>query len=194
MEKKRSREELLRETSLTYADYAELTEEGERCELVDGRLEFLATPTNVHQMISSMLPAIMLQSCGNEFVVYGPIDLILSEREVRQPDLIILHRSRTHVLTKRGCEGPPDAAVEILSPSSVRRDRVHKTNVYARFGIPEYWVIDPLNCVLEQYVLAGNAYSPPTLYTEDDPVRSERMPCVSFTMNALMGMLPPDIP
>lgn len=55
-------------------------------------------------------------------------------------------------------------------------------------------MIDPLNRVLEQYVLPGEPHLPPALYVEDDPIRSEHMLCVHFTMNALMGMLPPDVP
>jgi Uma2 family endonuclease len=68
----------------------------------------------------------------------------------------MIHRNRLHILTKRGVEGSPDLVVEILSPSSVKRDKVSKVEAYARFGVPEYWIVDMGNEALEQYILAGD--------------------------------------
>jgi Uma2 family endonuclease len=59
---------------------------------------------------------------------------------------------------------------------------------------PEYWIVDPIYRSLEQYVLQAGAYSPPTLYIEDEPIASASMSCVAFTMNELMAQVPPDLP
>lgn len=80
--------------------------------------------------------------------------------------------------------GPPDLVIEILSSNSAKRDRVIKLESYARFGVPEYWIVDPAHLTVEQYMLhrPGEPYALGCLFEKDDPVRSQRIPCVSFTV------------
>ncbi|HEX7057347.1 MAG TPA: Uma2 family endonuclease [Bacilli bacterium] len=80
--------------------------------------------------------------------------------------------------------------VEIVSPSTLKRDRLEKLHTYAKFAIPEYWIADPEAGYLEQYVLDDGRYSIRNIYQEDDPVTSERLACVSFTMNELLAGIP----
>jgi Uma2 family endonuclease len=82
-----------------------------------------------------------------------PEDGILKSTEVRQPDIVMIHRNRLNIITKRGIEGASDLVVEILSPSSIKRDKVSKLKSYAQYKIPEYWIVDPSNGILEQYIL-----------------------------------------
>src|SRR5690625_482322 len=151
--KQNKKKHVLREQPLTYDDYAAL-DDGIRYELVNGELELMTpTPTVTHQMISFELQRSLYDSCGNDyFVFYAPVDLILSQTEVRQPDLMLVHRSRMDIITKRGIIGAPDLVVEILSPSTLKRDKLDKLHVYAKYAIPEYWIIEPELAVLEQYV------------------------------------------
>ena len=118
------------------------------------------------------------------------MDVILSNHEVRQPDLVMLHRSRLSLLTKRGIEGPPDLVVEILSPHSIKRDREDKRKSYSHYGVPEYWIIDMNNVLLEQYVLVDHEYELAEVYTQEAPVRSNKISCVSFNMAEIMSALP----
>src|SRR5690554_5285381 len=128
----KNKAQLIREHGWTYEDYAAL-DDGNRYELVDGRLELMSRgPSVSHQWISSEMQFIIKQSCNEEFVILvSPIDLILSEREVRQPDLLLVHRSRLHILKKHGIVGVPDLVVEILSPSTIKRDKIDKSRTYA---------------------------------------------------------------
>lgn len=182
----------VRETPLTYDDYANLPDDGIRYELVDGRLEAMTpAPLLDHQIFLGNLFSAVNATCENDyFVVFSPVDVILSLTEVRQPDLVMVHRSRMSIITIRGVEGPPDLVAEILSPYSVKRDRRDKLKIYAQYGIPEYWIIDMKNGHLEQYILHDNEYELDEIYLEDTPVRSERNPCISFNMRDVLKNVP----
>lgn len=186
--KPRKEDPLVCEQSFTYDDYANLPDDGTRYELSDGTLELMTpAPSPKHQMISNKLQNLLTTSCESDYYIFtSPIDLILSQKEVRQPDLVMVHRSKISIITQRGIEGAPDLVAEIISPHSVRRDRYSKRIVYAQYGIPEYWLIDPANQALEQFLLTeANKYELAMLYELEDTVRSERLPCVSFTMKQI---------
>lgn len=178
---------VVREQPMTYDDYAALDDDN-RYELVDGQLELMSpAPAVSHQVISFQLQRRIADTCENEFLIlYSPVDLILSPTEVRQPDLVLIHRSRLQMITKRGIEGAPDLVVEILSPSTRRRDKIGKLKVYAKYGIPEYWIVDPDSGTLEQYERFEGTYDLTDIYAGEERVRSNRIPCVSFTMGDIM--------
>lgn len=193
-EKKKSKPSLLREGSFTYDDYAAY-DDGQRYELVDGKMELMSPgPSVSHQLISSELQDIIKQSCGKWYIVLdAPIDLILSDTEVRQPDLVLVSRGRMDILAQRGIIGIPDLVVEILSPSTRKRDKLDKLKSYAKHHIPEYWILDPATYVIEQYLLeqeSSQRYELVNLYQDRDLIQSPRLPCVSFTMEELYQRTP----
>lgn len=185
--KKREDKSIIREQTVTYDDYARMPEDGKRYEVADGTLELLSAPTPKHQVISTQMLTMLTNSCQSDYIVFAsPVDLILSATEVRQPDLIMVHRGRIGIITRRGIEGIPDLVAEILSPHSVKRDKQKKLKVYADYRIPEYWIVDPANAALEQYLLADDKYELFNLYDSEEIVRSELLPCVSFTMGQIV--------
>lgn len=100
----------------------------------------------------------ILEETGVAQVFNAPIDVILSETDVVQPDLVILRCDRLHLVTERGIEGPPDIVVEILSPSSRVIDRRVKPRTYARYGVPEYGIVDGEVGQIEQHRLGPEGY------------------------------------
>jgi Uma2 family endonuclease len=182
----------VREQGMTYGDYAALPDDGSRYELVDGVLEAMSpSATTRHQTISSELVWVLQSTCRSDYLILdAPLDVILSEKEVRQPDIVMIHRDRLSILSKRGVDGAPDLVVEILSPSSVKRDKVSKLRVYAQYGIPEYWIVDATGSVLEQYLLVEGRYDLADVYTEDEPISSPQLTCVHFTMNQIAARIP----
>jgi Uma2 family endonuclease len=182
----------IREQPMTYNDYANLPDDGMRYELADGVLEAMSpSPTAKHQLISQQVEHKLMGTCFSNYVIFlAPMDVILSDKEVRQPDIIMLHRDRLSLVTKRGIEGPPDLVVEVLSAHSIKRDKQTKLKSYARHGIEEYWIIDISNEALEQYVLNNSMYVLSEIFLGDELVRSERIPCASFTMNEIISSLP----
>lgn len=179
---------IIKEQPATYDDYANLPDDGSRYELADGVLELMTpAPTPKHQVISSQLLTILMSSCQTQYIIFAsPIDLILSSTEVRQPDIVMVHRSKLAIITRRGIEGIPDLVVEILSPHTIKRDKQIKLITYAKYHIPEYWIVDPANQCLEQYILSGNKYELLTIYDSEETIQSDRLECVSFTIGQIL--------
>jgi len=190
--KKKTYEELIKESPITYDMYANMEDDGRRYEISDGMLELMSpAPTPTHQSVVNELQYKFNVSCRNDYIIYSsPIDVILSATEVRQPDLIMIHRSRVEIIGSKGINGAPDLVVEITPKHSRRRDKVQKRIVYAKYGVPEYWIVDLTNFTLEQYVLEGGRYELADLYAEDEIICSKVVPCASFSMNELVQELP----
>jgi len=134
---------------------------------------------------------ILNNSCRNEFIIFpSPIDIILSDTEVRQPDIVMIHLSRMSIISNRGIHGAPDLVVEVTSEHSRRRDKVRKRVVYAQYGVREYWIVDLSNFTLEQYILDGDRLELVKVYSSDDPIHSQTVSCAAFSMNGIVQSLP----
>ena len=130
---------------LTYQDYLRFPDDGLRHELIDG--EHFVTPTPVlrHQLVSERLGwelGAWVRASKNGQVFYAPFDVILSDFDVVEPDIMWISNERRDIL-KKWAFGAPDLVVEILSPTTRRRDEAHKLRLYDRSGVREYWLADP---------------------------------------------------
>ena len=145
----------------TYREYALLPDDGKRYEIVDGDLYVSPAPTPFHQTVSRRLQFQLmsqLEITGRAYVFNAPIDLILDDETVVQPDLVVVSMEQRDVISKRGIEGAASVVVEILSPSTSSNDRVLKRLAYARHRIPEYWIVDPTAGQVEAYRLEADGY------------------------------------
>ncbi|MCH8309384.1 MAG: Uma2 family endonuclease [Chloroflexi bacterium] len=144
---------------LTVRDYMSIPDgDDRRFELIDGELILAPSPVPQHQMISRNLfrmldDFVASQNLGE--LLYAPMDVVLSEHDVFQPDILFVSRNRLHIIGDRNIQGAPDLVIEILSPSTETRDRGVKLNQYLRYGVREYWIIDPQERTLE-VLRAGN--------------------------------------
>jgi Uma2 family endonuclease len=93
---------------------------------------------------------------GKVFV--SPVDVVLDSENTVQPDLVFVSSANLGIIQQRAIFGTPDLLVEIVSPSSVRRDRYEKKELYARFGVKEYWIGDPANKTIEVLTLKEGRY------------------------------------
>jgi len=146
---------------LTYRDYEALPADGRRYELHDGELLVTAAAGVPHQRLVGRLFVLLRQhvdqyELGEVFV--SPLDCILSETTVVQPDVIYLESARSSLATARGIEGPPTLAVEIMSRSTAQVDRGAKLQLYARHGITHYWIVDPDARSIEAFILTERTY------------------------------------
>jgi Uma2 family endonuclease len=143
----------------TYADYLRLPDEGPRYEIYEGLLVRAPAPLTRHQIVSRRLvvaiEAFVARHDLGE-VLFAPCDVILSDDTVLQPDLLFVANERRSIIQERGIFGPPDLAVEILSKRSLKRDTGHKLDLYGRFGIREYWIVDPDADRIEVFLLEGD--------------------------------------
>ena len=148
-------------TALTYADYAAIPDDGRRYELRDGELSVMPAPGTKHQGFLRDLLVILYEHVkrGSLGVVFpAPVDCILSDTTVLQPDLVFVETGRGALVTERGIEGPPTLVIEVLSPSTAGTDRTVKAGLYARHGVPWYWIVDPDARTIEAFALRGGVY------------------------------------
>ncbi len=131
---------------LTYADYALLPDDGRRHEIIDGDEAMSPAPSTWHQRFVVRLVAQLqryVEETGAGEVFVAPTDVILSPTDIVQPDVFFIANDRRDLISKRGIEGAPDLAVEVLSEGNRRLDEVRKRRLYAAFGVQEYWIADP---------------------------------------------------
>ena len=135
------------------ADYLQLPDEP-RCELLYGRLPVTPTPTVRHQLVVVGLvqPLHAFASRHGGYAVVSPVDVVLAEHSIVQPDVIYVSKERAGTVRQR-VEGAPDLVIEILSPGTARRDLGEKLRLYAESGVTEYWIVDP---ELETFELLEN--------------------------------------
>lgn len=132
---------------LTYTDYRSAPGD-ERWELLDGDLVMVAAPNLKHQTVQLELATQLGQfikdhALGKLFI--APCDVVLSNTDVVQPDLLFVSREREHLLSSgENVQGAPDLVIEILSPATADRDRGYKRELYGRCGVREYWLVDPI--------------------------------------------------
>jgi len=138
---------------LTYEDYRNAPEsERERYELFEGELVMVPSPSEYHQRISVNLEFLL---CGFVkqrdlgFVYDAPLDVILSDDTVLQPDILFIGKERAKIIAEEGIRGAPDLVIEILSEATAKRDRTYKKTLYARHGVKEYWLVDPATKTVE---------------------------------------------
>jgi Uma2 family endonuclease len=146
---------------LTYEDYVLLPNDRNRYEILDGELTVTPAPSIKHQTASGNLFVLLThyikhRDLGKLF--HAPIDLILESTSVLQPDLLFVSKPRQHIITERAIEGAPDLVIEILSPGTSRTDRVTKAQIYARYSVPAYWIVDPEQEAIEIYLLEAGGY------------------------------------
>jgi Uma2 family endonuclease len=123
-------------------DYDQLPDQP-RHELVFGRLYVTPSPFPRHQVVSEVLGQLLsrIANAADGLLFHAPLDVVLADHSVVQPDLIYFSTARLPIAGDR-IEAAPDLVVEILSPGTARFDRTKKRNLYAFSGVKEYWVVD----------------------------------------------------
>jgi Uma2 family endonuclease len=146
----------VRSRSFTYEDYLLFPDDGKRYEIVDGEKLVTPAPFIAHQRASTNLTRILstwTSANGSGETFHAPFDVILSPADVVQPDSIVIGRERADIITPKNVAGAPDLVVEILSESTRKTDFLVKRKTYERFGVREYWIVDPEIRRVEVFVL-----------------------------------------
>lgn len=147
---------------LTYEDFVLFPEDGKRHELIDGEHFVTPAPNMKHQAIAMNLSGMIwsyLQEHPIGRVFAPPFDVLFSDFDVVEPDLLYLSKERAAgVLTTKHARGAPELVVEIGSKSTRKRDETIKRRLYERSGVAEYWLIDPELDVVKVYRRVGEGY------------------------------------
>lgn len=158
--------------------YRALPEDAPRMELLDGEYEMTPAPSPRHQAIVMNFSGLLWTFFGANPIgrVFGsPIDVYLGESDVVQPDLVVLLKDRYGRIGDRGITGAPDLVVEVLSPNTSVRDLTLKKEIYARAGIPEYWLADPKAATITVHRLQEKSEAP-RIFRKGDAISSRLLP------------------
>lgn len=142
------------DTRLTYEDYCLLPNDGKRYEIIEGELLVTPAPLTRHQKVIANLSYFLIdftKEHGLGEVYTAPVDVVLSTYDVVEPDILFVSKARLGIVTEKNLQGAPDLVVEVLSESTSKVDRTVKHKLYGRFGVAEYWIIDPAACSMEIY-------------------------------------------
>ncbi len=165
--------------SWTYDDYAALPEDGRRYEIVNGVLIMAPAPSPGHQGIVGEIFAylrIHVKLAGLGRVFTGPLDVELGPKNVYQPDVVVVLNAHLDRVAEKRIIGAPGLVVEIASPSTAAVDRLIKHDVYARAGIPEYWIVKPERQTVEVFVLEDGEYRSLGIFKEQATLPSRIVP------------------
>jgi len=173
---------------LTYEDYCELPDDGMRYEILDGDLYMSPSPIRIHQRIVANLllildPHVRRNLLGEIYI--APFDVLLSDHNIVEPDLIFVSNARSAILTDKNIKGAPDLLVEVLSPSSERRDQHDKRNIYARWGVDWYWIVDPDGGTLMELQRVDTAYAEISKPSRGMQFTPKLFPGLSINVNSL---------
>lgn len=173
----------------TYEDYKSLPESMDRrYELLGGELYMVPAPTTRHQRVSQRLETILFthveaRKLGE--ILHAPVDVVFGQgraREIAQPDIVFIARERASIVTEAEIAGPPDLVIEILSPGTEERDRSHKKTLYARYGVREYWIVDPKANTVEAHSLTADGYRSPRIYASTDELGTGLLPELQISL------------
>lgn len=139
----------------TYQDYLKLPEDGNRSEVIQGELIMVAAPHTGHQFVSGniyfeLYRFVQKKQLGR--ILNAPVDVLLSESNVVQSDILFISKENLYIITEKNIAGAPDLIIEIISPSSAYYDLLEKKELYAVHGVKEYWIVEPKKQWIEVYI------------------------------------------
>ena len=136
------------DTRLTYDDYVLIPDDGMRHEIIDGVHYVTPSPVKRHQVLLGRLHFAIAKhlearpELGEVFL--SPFDTVFTRWDVVEPDLLFVAADQRQILTDANVQGAPALVVEILSPSTRKRDLGIKRDLFDRGGVREYWIVDPV--------------------------------------------------
>jgi Uma2 family endonuclease len=178
------------EPLLTIGDLDAMPDDGNRYEIIEGELFVSRAPSLIHQVIVKNFIAYIQRYLDQNpigFIVPGP-GVIFSDSSGVIPDLVfIANEKRSEIASGERITGAPDLVIEIVSPGpeNEKRDRIAKRQLYGKYGVKEYWVVDPYRLTIEVYLLEGQILKLTATYTEQDKLVSSALPGFSCKVESI---------
>jgi Uma2 family endonuclease len=139
----------------SYQDYFELPDDGNKYEIIEGELIMSPAPYTIHQEVMlniavELVNFVRKTKIGKIYV--APTDVVISDINVVQPDILFITSEKLQIITAKNIKGVPDLIIEIISPATGYYDLSGKKDLYEKFGIQEYWIVDPMKQRVEIYL------------------------------------------
>ena len=153
----------LKRGNFTYEDLLHTPDDGKRYEVMEGDLIVSPSPNVKHQRIVHRLDLFLgrAETAGAGIAMPAPMDVVLSDHDVVEPDLLFVARERQGIVAENNVRGAPDLVVEVISEASRRRDAITKRHIYERHGVRFYWLVDPEEETVRVFELRDGAYGEP---------------------------------
>jgi Uma2 family endonuclease len=145
-----------------------------------------------HQIVSLKLASALLVYAEQKnpgYVLQAPCRLIIERKYVIQPDIVFLKQNRSWLIGEKGLWGAPDLIIEIMSPDTREQDRQLKRKLYSRFGVGEYWIVDPDTEMVEVLAWSEMGYATAGRYRKTDPLSSPTLPGFSLPLQKVFTNL-----
>mgnify|MGYP001327293968 CR=1 FL=1 len=158
----------------TYDDYLKIDDDNQY-ELIGGKLVLVPAPRTIHQLVKGNIFWVLkdyIRKNNLGEILDAPTDVLLSETEKPQPDILFIAKNRLDIITEMNIQGAPDLVIEILSPSTGRHDKVEKSRMYYKHGVKEYWIVDPDHKVIEVFIPAEKNWNLFQSYNTDEILTS----------------------
>jgi Uma2 family endonuclease len=173
---------------MTYDQYRLMPEDGKRYELIDGELMMTPAPSPKHQRILRKLALALVSHVESNAlgeVFFSPVDVVLEEHVVVQPDILFVRLSQHGIVGDEAIHGAPELVVEILSPTSFYHDLRRKLRIYSQYGVQEYWVVDPEKETIEIYARNGQELQLNRQFAGHEALESTFFPGFRLPVNSI---------
>jgi Uma2 family endonuclease len=173
---------------LTYEDYLHFPEDGMQHEILDGEHWVTPAPSTLHQLVVANL-VVSLGSFARQYrlgrILCAPTDVLLANHDVVQPDILFVSHEHDAVITDPNIQGAPDLAIEVLSPSTRRKDEQVKRERYERTGVQEYWIVDPRRQTVRIFRRQAEGFGPAEELSKDDTLSTPLLPGLALPVSEI---------
>ena len=178
-------------TRMTAHQFLQLGEDpvGVRLELVDGKVAVSQSQTPAHSRIVVQMTSVLANHIDSKGLgeLFYDLNTILDADNVRRPDLLFCSKDHLDLIGDKAMEGAPDLAIEVLSPSSVKTDRVDKFKQYQKAGVMHYWIIDPQEQRITVLTLDGTTYREHGVFVPGTVAPSALLPGFSLPVDKVLA-------
>jgi Uma2 family endonuclease len=153
-------------TTYTYIDYCLLPDD-KRYEIIEGELLMVPSPSVMHQKVSGNISFLLkkhVAETNNGFVFSAPLDVLLSDHDVLQPDVIYITKENYQIIGEANINGAPDLVIEVVSPATAKRDYGSKKDLYECYGVKELWLVHPVMQTIDVFVNRNGLFGMPANY------------------------------
>lgn len=176
-------------TKFTVADYM-CTADEVRYQLLDGDLILAPSPTDRHQNLVGSIYFLLRQfaeQASARRIRIAPLDVVLGDNDVTQPDVLFVSNERSEIISEANIQGAPDLVVEVLSPLTEGNDRGYKRDLYGRFGVKEYWLVDPATETIEVLSSSGETLVSFAVFHRTETLLSPLLPELKIDLIPVFG-------
>jgi len=147
---------------MTYEDYVKLPDDGKHYEIIDGELYVNPSPVTRHQRIVRVILVRIdryFEQHRSGEVFDSPFDVVLAQDVIVEPDVIVVKNDRASIIGEKNIQGAPNLIIEVVADNTRRLDEIEKRKLYERYGVEEYWIVDPELELVKIYRRENNAFS-----------------------------------